>query len=746
MIYKSVPTFNSETKEWTYTNFETREEFKKFVWSKFKKPGELKLKNIWAWRQEASKYERDGSYDLNMVTRSADYVAHWNFEKEKCTEGVIVDDFYLTRYYYFWLNYLPINDKRINKLVFPNIWDSQYYFFLYEMLCELEYKYSVIVKKRQWGSTFQHLAILLNDVWFETGFINKVAAYDEEYLIADWAIMEEYRTFLNTHTAWYRPFNPDKTLNWQQRWEVKKGGRKSYVGNSSILKGLNMKASASKGVGGKNNKFYYEEAGITKTMIKTFGYIDPALKLGALTTGMFMAGGSVGELEQCEDLKAMAFKPNGFNILPVKNDFENEGGSEDICFFVPEYWSMPPYIDKNGNSIINTPTEEESEWLKQHIDEYPNIDPNVGSKDWCIQERERIKETMPPEGYRMYVSQHPFDLSEAFAWRAESVFPQDLILKQQERIREKNNYGTSVTLEYDSNGNIIPRITDDIPIQHFPVSERDNKKGTVVVYEYPEPNPKWMTYFAGIDPVMIGKTTTSTSLFSIYIFRNLTERIYEEKGEQKLKVDGYKIVASYVGRYDDLKNTNKIAEMLLVWYNALAAVENNVMSFINHMQERGLQKHLATKDQLSFVSELKTNLNVYCPYGFKTNETIRGYFIDIVFEYISEKLDVIKKKGTDEVVKTLYGIERIPDLMLLEELRQYHDKLNVDRFIAFAAGLALMKAYKKSNLGILRIDETKKEEPKIDYEVKKSFFRNYGYENSVPLENKIKRTYFKNYV
>lgn len=744
-MHKSIPTYSTQTKEWTYTYFENEKEFKEFVWSKFKKPGDIKLRNTWAWRQEATRYEQDGSYDFNIVARSADYVKYWNDEKEKCISGVIIDDYYLSRYYYFWLNFLPINDKKVNKLVFPEIWDSQYYFFLYEYLCELEYKYSVVVKKRQWGSTFQHLAILLNDIWFETGFINKIAASDEDYLLADWSIMEEYRTFLNKHTAWYRQFNPDKTLNWQQRWEVKKGGRKSYIGNSSILRGLNMKMSPSKGVGGKNNKFYYEEAGITKTMNKTFQYIDPALKLGALTTGIFMAGGSVGELDQCEDLKSMALKPHGSNVLPIKNTFDDSDEVQEICFFVPEFWSMPPYIDGDGNSIIDTPTKEESEWLQKQVDKYPNVDPEIGAKEWCIKERENLRINASPEGYRMYISQHPFTLSEAFAWRAEAVFPQDLVIRQQERIKNKGNYGTNVSLEYDASGSVKHTIVDDLPIQHFPMSERDNKKGVVTVYDFPEPNPKWMTYFAGIDPIMIGKTTSSTSLFSIYILKNVTERTYEEAGEQKIKVDGYKIVASYTGRYDELRNTNKIAEMLLVWYNALAAVENNVMSFINHMQEKGLQRHLATKDQLSFVSELKTNLNVFCPYGFKTNETIKGYFIDLVFEYLSEKLDQIKKKGTDEVVKTIYGVERIPDLMLLEELRQYHDKLNVDRFIAFAAGLALMKAYKKTNLGIIRIDDTKKEEkPKIET-IKKSFFKHYGQEFQ-PDQQPRQRSYFKNYI
>lgn len=725
-MYSSVPTYNSETKIWSYTNFETRNDFKEFVWSKFKPPGEVKLYNIKSWREQATRFETDGYY-CRDAHKSRDFMDYWDKEKEKCTKGVIIDDFYLTRYYYFWINFLPINDKEINKLVFPRIWDSQYYFFLYVQLCELEYKYDVVVKKRQWGGTFQHLAILLNDVWFEQGFINKIGASDEEYLKADWSMLEEYRTFLNTNTAWYRPFNPDKTLNWQQRWEVKKAGRKGYIGNSSILKGLNFKISPTKGVGGKNNKFYYEEAGITKTMSKTFEYIDPALKLGALTTGMFMASGSVGELDQCEDLKKMALNPEGSNVLAIENIFEESPEIGKICFFVPEYWSMPPYIDANGNSMIEE------------------------AKAWCLNERESIKVNKSPEDYRMYISQHPFNLPEAFAWRKESIFPQAKLIRQQERLTVEGDSCTPIELEGAAESSkVIHKISNKDYIKKFPLGEKDNKEGCIQVWEYPPDNPKWMTYFAGIDPVATDKTTTSPSLFSIYIFKNVVETTYEDKGEVKIKVDGYKPVAAYTGRYDEIKQNNEIGEHLIRWYNALAAVENNVPSFINHMQQKGLQHFLATKDQLSFVSELKTNKDVYSPYGFKTNQTIKTYFIDIVNEYLNEKLDEIKMNVGDKIIRTVYGVERIRDFALLEELKQYHDKLNTDRFIAFAAGLALMKSFRKYGLGVSKVNELEDREDHVtkEYVNGQSFFRHHG--NLIYTEEgkrivKPSRSFFKNY-
>src|SRR5688572_3023401 len=128
-MYKIVNTFNTQTKEWTTTEFKNRFDFTNFVWTKFKPPGEFKLKNTWAFRQEASRFE-ELNYYCKAPFKSKDYINYWNTQKQNCLNGIIVDDFYLTGYYYFWLNFLPINDKTVNKLKFPAIWDSQYYFFL----------------------------------------------------------------------------------------------------------------------------------------------------------------------------------------------------------------------------------------------------------------------------------------------------------------------------------------------------------------------------------------------------------------------------------------------------------------------------------------------------------------------------------------------------------------------------------------------------------------------------------------
>lgn len=44
-MYIKIPRYNTEEDKWSYQEFETRDEYKAFVWSKFKPPGEVKLYN-----------------------------------------------------------------------------------------------------------------------------------------------------------------------------------------------------------------------------------------------------------------------------------------------------------------------------------------------------------------------------------------------------------------------------------------------------------------------------------------------------------------------------------------------------------------------------------------------------------------------------------------------------------------------------------------------------------------------------
>jgi hypothetical protein len=79
--------------------------------------------------------------------------------------------------------------------------------------------------------------------------------------------------------------------------------------------------------------------------------------------------------------------------------------------------------------------------------------------------------------------------------------------------------------------------------------------------------------------------------------------------------------------------------------------------------------------------------------------------ISYAIEFIREELH---QETTDDgkVVKTIYGIERIPDIMLMKEMMAYRDGVNVDRLVSFAALIAFAKVQQANRGYKKRYEET----------------------------------------
>jgi hypothetical protein len=80
-----------------------------------------------------------------------------------------------------------------------------------------------------------------------------------------------------------------------------------------------------------------------------------------------------------------------------------------------------------------------------------------------------------------------------------------------------------------------------------------------------------------------------------------------------------------------------------------------------------------------------------------------SYAIDFLKEELDQEL-----KANGDVVKTTYGIERIPDTMLLKEMAAYQEGLNVDRLVSFAALVAFAKVQQANRGYKKRYEETGK--------------------------------------
>jgi len=729
-IYEDVPTWDNGV--WTVTNFTSREDFAAFVRDLFLEPGKYKFdKTSLEFNAEAIKFKNTGVY-CTSAFKSKDFIKYWDGEKKKCRKGVIYKSkkgtWYITRDYYMWLNFLPIFNKEIQQFGFADIRDAQYHMALYEMLAELNYKHVAILKKRQIASSYYHMAKLINQQWFESGVTLKIGASLKDYINekGSWKFLDEYAAFLNEHTAWYRPMNPNKVMMWQQKIEVRKGNRKTEVGLKGTIQAMSFEKDPTNGVGGPVKYFFHEEAGIAPKMDKTYEYMRPAMRSGLTTTGLFIAAGSVGDLSQCNPLKDMIQNPTSKDIYAVETDLIDDKGTTGLSgLFIPEQWSMPPHIDKYGNSKV----EDAVKALKQQF------------ADW--------KKELAPEDYQLRISQHPRNIKEAFDHRSVSIFPTHLLAAQQQRIEDKTYGYEFIDLYEDEKGLLQSKKSNKQPIKDFPIKKKtENKEGVLVVWERPVSDPSFGTYYASIDPVSEGKTTTSESLCSIYVMKNSVEVTKVTGVEAETYIEPSKIVAAWCGRFDDINKTHERLEHIIEWYNAWTVIENNISLFINYMIHKKKQKYLVPKSQIMFLKDLGANANVFQEYGWKNTGTLfKAHLLSYTIEFTKEEIDVeTKEDGT--VVRKTYGIERIPDPMLIKEMREYADGVNVDRLVSFAALVAFMRI-QESNRGyrkrtILDDDAKKLEKSKNLYKLKSSPFKHIGNKYKKFKSGSFKRSPFKN--
>lgn len=728
-IYNNIPTWDNG--KWTVTDFESRELFSNYIFTLFKEPGKYNFDETSFLFNQQGELFRENKVYCTAPFKSKDFVNYWDDQKLKCRKGVIYkskdNTWFITRDYYMWLNFLPIFDKEQQKFDFAKIRDAQYHMALYELLAELNYKHVAILKKRQIASSYFHISKLLNQLWFEEGVTLKMGASLKDYINekGSWKFLAEYASFLNQHTAWYRPMNPDKILMWQQKIEIRKGDRKTESGLKGTMQGMSFEKDPTNGVGGPVKYFFHEEAGIAPKMDQTYEYMRPAMRSGLTTTGMFIAAGSVGDLSQCNPLRDMILNPNSKDVYAVETTLLDNKGTPGLSgLFIPEQWSMPPHIDLYGNSLV----EESLIALDAQF--------------------EKWKKELNPEDYQLRISQHPRNIKEAFDHRSVSVFPTHLIAAQARRIEEKEYAYEFLDISTDADGKPTVTTSNKRPIIEFPISKKtEDKTGVLVVWERPIKDPTFGQYYASIDPVSEGKTTTSESLCSIYVMKAPVEVTRISGTETETYVEQDKIVAAWCGRFDDINKTHQRLELIIEWYNAWTVIENNISLFIQYMISRKKQRFLVPKGQIMFLKDIGSNANVFQEYGWKNTGTLfKAHLLSYTIEYTKEELDVeTKTDGT--IVRTKYGIERIPDPMLLKEMQEYADGVNVDRLVSFAALVAFMRI-QQSNRGYSKrvvMDDAAKNLQKSEnlFKLNRSPFRHVG-GNKLSNRSEFKKSAFKN--
>jgi hypothetical protein len=772
VLFRNIPT-REEDGTWGYTRFETKEDFRDFVKSLYKEPGKYGFDEYaHEFNREATTFLSKGMY-CDSPRMSRDYIEYWDTQRERCRKGVIIKGkegkiWYLPRFYYHWLNFLQIYNTVHTRFEFPGIRDVQYHMALYEVLAELHGLNIAIVKKRQMASSYFHIAKLYNKYIFEEGFVAKIGASDKKYIDATngcWKFLSQYHNFTNKNTAWACGNFPDKVFSWQQKVETKTpDGRKVEIGTMATIAGISFDKDPVSGVGGACNEMFYEEGGVAPTAHITYGYMRSAMRQGTTVTGVFTIAGSVGDLAQCEPLKEFIMNPEVNGFYAIDTDLIDENGTTGKTgLFIPEQWSLTGegelnFTDEFGNSKV----EEALVYLDKEF--------------------ERMRLTMSPEKYQLEISQRPRNLKEAFAMRTISVFPVQHTASQIRRIEENEYAMEYVDLIRTAKNEIETVPSDRRPIKEFPLPMKtEDKRSVVCIHKHPIKDAPHGTYICAIDPVEVGKTTTSASLASIVVYEMdiqvITEEVYKKapplgkegveittdewgaikpkrKEDNKLEVktsshiEGGKIVAFWCGRFDDPNETNEYISRLIEYYNARALCENNKPGFINYMISKKRQKYLVYRDEMTFDKEQDLVKKGYQKYGITMTPRLWKVLLEDAINSLSEVLHE-ERDEEGNVTMIHYGVERITDIMILKEMQIYQQGLNVDRLVSYSLLISYVKILQAA--GRMRKRKVERSDDKLENPSKmvtfkggdRPMFKNIGRQSNGNMI-KFKRNPFRN--
>lgn len=691
--------------------FHTKEEHIEYIKSQFKTPGQYNLKNTDRWQDAGNAYTKSQAKTGRPNFEGGRYVEYprdsfkerqfFQIEKEKVRNGYIVDGWYIPGFYYWYLNFCPIVDAVKMKKKFGDVWDSDFWFFQYIMLCMLLGKHAVVVKARQRGYTLKIMALLYwSYCWFETS-VNTIGAYKEEYVLKSWRFVDFYRKHINSYTRWIRGPVVPKSLHWEESTMTDEG--KPY-GLDSKLSGTTFKVSPENGVGGSQTIFFYEEAGIAPTLLKTIGYVRPALERGNTTTGLIIASGAVGELDDAQDLKEIFYDPHSHNFLSVDNIWDDDENKGQPCgLFVSEAYNCEGFIDQWGNSLVEKAT------------------------DFILHHNEDVKKKKRKDLAQLDTSQKPLSPRQAFAERKISEFPVDKLRRQQEIIQHKdiNNLWEFKPLKglfYEDKDGKVKLSPSHGPEHRYPIKpEWEDKKGCWTLYCPIPENPERYLFYAGVDPIEVDDTDTSTSVASVDIFMTQVEVSYTDvDGRIKKRIEGDKLVATYRGRFKTAEETNEQIWLGIKAFNAFTYAERNKPNFINYMRRIGkAESYLAKESDVPLFKDMNIkngNIANNSKFGFHKgdNTEIWKYFKNTAREYFQSEYgrNTFEKNGVEETLKIFTGIDRIDDYWLLEEFCVFVEgKNNYDRLVSFMAALFICKTYQQNRF-IKKRDETKKPEKK----------------------------------
>lgn len=603
---------------------------------------------------------------------SEEYREFFNFHRELCMNGCMMDGQYINPFLYWHLNiwhtevdildeYGRINQKYANPLLRDNEW-----LVTNEIdRAQKEKKGLVILGIRRFAKSVLEASYIGQGATFDENSQNIIAGLNapDIKLITD--KIDKGLNFVPEAWRWQRVED-----NWKNQVTL---GIKTKAGEripfSQILirnldEGNNEEAIA----GTKPRRLIIDEIGkgsfLRGLQAATPGFTTPfGWGCSPILTG------TGGDMKKFMDAKSLMFDVENFNFLEynsAKDDKRVHG------LFISHKYRMEAKEPSTLGAFLDAPKDSSLH----------EVSMMVSNEDLATKitndNLDKLKKAGDRVAYLKEKMYYPQEVDDIFLNEDTNIFDIEAAKRQKFRLSQQERTGTPVLL-YDDGQGVRHEFTDKLPITNFPLKNTDLKDAPVVIYEFPIEAPPYGLYVAGIDPYRQGKSAYSSSLGSVYIYK----RMHSIAGEKYQDM----FVASYCARPDKKETWEEQARMLIKYYNARALCENDEISFIDYMISKGDAHYL--ERQPDWLKEIVPNTTVRRDYGIhRSSEKIRDFLHGALKKYTEEVMHV-EKDDEGNVISETKGMSKIFDPVLLEEMIQYNEEGNFDRIIAAELAIAL---------------------------------------------------------
>lgn len=603
---------------------------------------------------------------------SEEHKEFFDFHKEVCMNGCTLDGVYINPFLYWHLNfwhtevdvideYGRINQKYANPLLRDNEW-----LVTNEIdRAHKEKKGLVILGIRRFAKSVIEASYIGHGATFDENSQNIIAGLNapDIKLITD--KIDKGLNFLPQEWRWQRVED-----NWKNQVtlgiKTKSGTRIPF--SQILIRNLDGGNNEEAIAGTKPRRLIIDEIGkgnfLRGLQAAIPGFTTPfGWGCSPILTG------TGGDMKMFMDAKSLMFDVDNFNFLTY-NNAKDEKRIHGL--FISHKYRMEAKEESTLGSFLH----------KEKTSSLHEIPMLVSNEEKATEITNDILERLKKAGDRVaYLKEkmyYPQDVDDIFLNEDTNIFDIEAAKRQKYRLSEHDKTGTPVIL-YDDGEGVKHDFTDKLPITNFPLKQTDLKDAPVVIYEFPVENPPYGLYVAGIDPYRQGKSAYSSSLGSVYIYK----RMHAISGEKYQDM----FVASYCARPDKKETWEEQARYLIKYYNARALCENDEISFIDHMINKGDAHYLERQPQ--WLKEIVPNTTVRRDYGIhRSSEKIRDFLHSCLKKYTE---DVVHSETNDEgeVVSEVKGMSKILDPVLLEEMIQYNESGNFDRIIAAELAIAL---------------------------------------------------------